>query len=115
MNFEIYWHERMSRSNIDKAFMRRFQTIVHFKNPDRQERQSIWHKMLPDSIPLAKQVDIQSIADNYELTGGNIINIVQKASLLALRRNEAAPVINIENIMYGIRQEFSKEERIFDK
>ncbi len=103
------------KSNIDKAFMRRFQTIVHFAKPTAKERLNLWVKMKPGDIPFSATVDVQKIAEDYELTGGNIINVIQKASLLALRRNDVKPEIILEDIIYAVRQEFKKEERIFDR
>ena len=102
------------KSNIDKAFMRRFQTIVQFNLPDANERMDLWKKMMPDGIAISKKVDINEISRQYELTGGNIINVIQKAALTALQRDGKKPEISMRDIRYAIRQEFLKEDRIFD-
>ena len=50
---------------------------------------------------------MERIAQQYELSGGSIINVVQFASLLALNRNDK--VVTVDDLLQGIRKEFKKE------
>lgn len=71
------------KTNIDEAFIRRFNDIVRFSIPAEDERKEIWEKSFPDD---ADYNDIPNQVRKYELTGGNIINVVQFAGIQALRR-----------------------------
>jgi len=95
------------RSNVDEAFGRRLQSVIHFPVPKSNERFTLWQKAFSDQCELANDLDLYSIAEKYELAGGSIINVVQYASLMALSRNEN--VIQQNDILEGIRKEFRKE------
>lgn len=98
------------KDNLDEAFMRRFQCIVRFTKPNPAERLRLWQNALPDSIPLARNVKLQAIAKQYELTGAAIVNVVQQISLYALSLPE--PIISLETLIEGIRIEFAKDNRL---
>ncbi|MFT5821027.1 MAG: hypothetical protein ACI8ZM_002276 [Crocinitomix sp.] len=95
------------KSNIDKAFIRRFETMVHFGTPGYTERLRLWQKGFSLETVLEAAVDLPKIAKEYELTGGVIMNIVRFASLMALKRE--SNVIKLADLILGIRREFLKE------
>ena len=95
------------KSNIDTAFMRRFQTIVHFPPPNIDERIQLWAKAVPDKLAYHQDVNIRQLASKYEFTGAEIINIVRYAYLKSISENLFAIPLNI--IMEGIRKELQKE------
>lgn len=95
------------KSNIDEAFTRRFNTIIHFPKPSARERLLLWQKAFPEKVKLAKGIDFELLADQYELTGANIMNVVQFACLQALSKEQE--VIDLEMIHKGIKKEFRKE------
>ncbi len=99
------------KDNIDEAFTRRFQSIVEFKLPGTEERYKIWQLNLPKPLKLAPDVDLHNIARKYELSGSNIINIIQYISLLALQEN--TNTLTAAMLHRGIRKEFVKENRMF--
>ena len=39
-------------SNVDEAFSRRFEQIIHFPMPRQGERRLLWQKGLPDTVTL---------------------------------------------------------------
>lgn len=47
------------RTNIDEAFVRRFQIIVHFPMPRPEERYKIWYNAFPHQIEIAQDIDWQ--------------------------------------------------------
>ena len=73
------------KSNIDDAFLRRFNEIIHFPMPNRREREEIWKKAFPrilkDKMAKTGNTDVFRRASKYELSGGHIINAVQFACL----------------------------------
>ena len=98
------------KNNIDQAFIRRFNSVIHFPIPEAAERLSIWQKNIPASIALGKQVVLKRYAQKYELSGSAISNIMQYAALCALSNGQ---VITEKVIEHGIRRELIKEDKIF--
>jgi len=99
------------KGNIDQAFLRRFQSIIHFPFPDYSERIRLWQKAVPKSFPLGKDVDVKTLAGKYELNGSHISNIVQTCCLLALSQEES--IISKATLTKAMKKELGKEDRIF--
>ncbi|MBS1614764.1 MAG: ATP-binding protein [Bacteroidetes bacterium] len=97
------------KNNLDDAFVRRFQNIVHFPQPNAQERHLLWQKSLPASLPADANIDLQEIASSYELSGAGILNAVHYAVLRCYDLNETH--LSLSGIIEGIRKEFLKEEK----
>ncbi|MCB0429415.1 MAG: ATP-binding protein, partial [Flavobacteriales bacterium] len=97
------------KSNVDDAFLRRFQSIIHFPMPTAPERLEIWRKGFSEHVELDAKVDLKDIASKYELSGGPIMNVIQYACLMALNRD--SNLITQKDIMDGIRKEFGKSGR----
>lgn len=97
------------KSNLDEAFLRRFNTIIHFPVPDVEERLQLWRKAFPDAVTL--DVDLVEVAARYELAGGSIINVVQYACLKSLQRSSNK--IRMKDVLQGIRREIEKDGRLF--
>jgi AAA+ superfamily predicted ATPase len=97
------------KSNLDKAFTRRFHAMVHFPMPDAGERLLIWEKSLPENLQLPNDINLAEIAQRYELSGASILNIMQFSALKALNRNDNK--ISNADLLTGIRREFWKEEK----
>jgi SpoVK/Ycf46/Vps4 family AAA+-type ATPase len=97
------------RSNVDEAFTRRLQSVIHFQKPQASERQALWKGAFSQTCVFDEGVSIEQIAQQYELSGGSIINVVQYASLMALNRDKQNMTIMQDDILQGIRKEFRKE------
>jgi len=69
---------------MDVAFLRRITFKLNFPFPDAGIRRAIWARLLPKDR-LAADVDLQSLAENYELSGGSIRTCVLRASYRAAR------------------------------
>jgi len=83
---------------LDEALDRRILVKVRFPEPDRQARLDIWRKHLPDRAPLADDVDLEVLADRYELTGGYIKNAVLAAVADAVHSDGESPVITMRHL-----------------
>ena len=97
------------KANIDDAFMRRLQSVIHFPMPKPGERLRIWSNAFSPKAVLEEKIDLARIAEKHELAGGSIINVVRYASLKALSRKN--DIIVGEDLEEGIRREFQKEGR----
>jgi len=98
------------KSNIDEAFLRRFQSIVHFPMPKQAERRRIWAEAFPRKARLEHGIDLARIAERYDVTGGMIMNVVRYASLMALSRG--GDTVVLDDIEEGIRRELLKDGRM---
>jgi hypothetical protein len=100
------------KSNMDAAFIRRFNSIINFPMPTVSERQQIWQTSIPPVASVADDVDILNLANKYELSGSGIVNVVHYASLQTIYKKSTT--LSKDDILRGIRQEYEKEERVFN-
>ena len=98
------------KGNIDKAFLRRFQLIVHFHAPDKEQRYLLWKKSFSSNTKLADDVELEALSENFSLTGAHIMNAVRYASMMALKKGD--DIITKENLFTGIKKELSKESSL---
>jgi AAA+ superfamily predicted ATPase len=101
------------KSNIDPAFVRRFNIIIHFPMPKQEERYEIWKTSVPPKATLAPDIDLKAISGRYELSGSAIVSVIHYASLQTIYRNTT--IISSQDIVEGIKREYEKEERVFSK
>ncbi len=97
------------QTNIDEAFSRRFQSMIHFPKPDKAQRMMLWNKLFGASFELEESIDFNDLADKYELTGGSMINVLRYCALNAARRDEKK--IELKDILKGIQREYRKSNK----
>jgi hypothetical protein len=95
------------KTNLDRAFLRRFQGVVHFGMPAPEKREQLWSKAFPKQLSFEKGFDMEQLARAYSLSGANIINAVRYACIRMLKNKDA--VMRAEHIMEGIKRELSRE------
>jgi hypothetical protein len=93
------------RANLDEAFTRRLQFIIHFPFPEEEYRREIWRVLTPPDLPGADGLDYGLMAKRFKLTGGSIRNIIASAAFLAA--NDGGRV-TMTHLMHGARREFQK-------
>ncbi|MEY3760759.1 MAG: hypothetical protein RIR39_2250 [Pseudomonadota bacterium] len=98
------------RGNIDDAFARRFQSIIHFPIPRPEERYQIWSKAFPSQVVIADDIDWQHIAARFELTGAGIINVMHYCAVEALA--DQSLCIGFKRLEAAILREFIKEGKV---
>ncbi|OWQ84404.1 AAA family ATPase [Roseateles aquatilis] len=96
------------RGNLDEAFSRRFQSMIHFPMPDGDQRLRLWRGMLHERH-LGADVELEPLARRYELSGGAIANVIRHAALAARRQGRDA--VNQSELRAGIARELRKEGR----
>ncbi len=95
--------------NLDKAFERRFLYKIRYEKPTVEARSKIWSHMLKDLTP----EDARYLASRYNLSGGEIENIVRKHTIDAiLRGTSVRDVKAISKICEQERIQFDKYRRI---
>jgi SpoVK/Ycf46/Vps4 family AAA+-type ATPase len=95
--------------NIDAAFMRRFQIVIHFPRPEPDERRRIWEIAFPKTAPVEAGIDFSALA-RLDLTGAGTVGAARTAALLAA--DEASETITIAHIVRAIARQYYREARI---
>jgi AAA+ superfamily predicted ATPase len=92
-------------ANFDPAFERRIQSHVMFLMPEAEERERIWRAHLPPRAPLAPDVDLRRLAEDFEMAGGDIRNAMLKAVRLAALDDAPEEELQItqEHLLAGAR------------
>ncbi|RBW55860.1 ATP-binding protein [Tenacibaculum sp. E3R01] len=97
------------KGNMDAAFTRRFQAMIHFSMPEVNERYQLWNKAFSGICKLHPDIDVWKVAEEYELAGGAIINVLRFCALAVVSRGDT--VVTKEELLEGIRKEFKKENK----
>jgi len=99
------------RTNIDEAFIRRFQSVIAFPLPGGAERLRLWAEGLPTALTHDPELRLEVLADKYEIAGGTIVNVIRYAVLKSLVRGDGQ--LLAEDVHAGLRRELIKEGRGF--
>ncbi len=98
------------KENIDAAFTRRFQFVVHFPRPGVAERRRLWQLAFPPEAPLSSDVDLEALC-RLDMTGAGITAAARAAALTAADAD--APAIGMRHLVRGIARQFQREARLF--
>jgi SpoVK/Ycf46/Vps4 family AAA+-type ATPase len=98
------------RGNIDDAFVRRFQNIIHFPMPRPEERYEIWRRAFPPQIEIASDIDWHEVSDRYELTGAGIMNVTQYCAVEVLAARSHG--LERKRLEAAILREYVKEGKV---
>jgi SpoVK/Ycf46/Vps4 family AAA+-type ATPase len=97
------------KANMDDAFTRRFQSMIHFNMPGATQRLQLWQNAFNGVCELASDIDLQKMANDYELAGGAIINVLRYCALSAINRDSRQ--VTREDLINGIKREFRKDNK----
>ena len=123
------------KDNLDQAFIRRFQSIIHFPMPTAEERKRLWNNALkkvstanPESQNLKDEdiftfqfsdnIDMELISKKVEISGAAIDNVIRYCVLNALNRyfdkqtKDQTCTIERYDLLEGIKREMNKEGTI---
>ncbi len=100
------------RRNFDEAFSRRLTAIIAIPFPDVESRKEIWDHVLPKERR-GEDIDIDQLAEKYELTGSSIKNSVLSAAFASAAAGEER--ISGDTLAAGIRGEFEKQGKTVQK
>ncbi len=100
------------KKNIDEAFARRMHFSVEFPQPEASDRLLIWQGMFPLEAPLGSDVDMNFMARQFKITGGNIKNIALSAAFLAASDGHS---INMEHLIRATKREYQKVGKLWNE
>jgi SpoVK/Ycf46/Vps4 family AAA+-type ATPase len=92
-------------TNMDEAFLRRFESVVYFPLPGPEQRLRLWREAFSERALVS--ADLEAIAEQHELSGGLILNVVRRVSLQAIARGNNE--ILEAHLLRAIRRELQKE------
>ena len=96
------------KDNMDKALIRRFQVMVEFPRPTEQEQLKLWKSLLPSGYTYATDIQLAKYI-TYNLTGGNVSNIIKHACLECIDKGIA--ILDHDLVHSLIREELEKTSR----
>lgn len=100
------------RQNMDDAFVRRMAFAVNFPFPDRASRRRIWECIWPADVPLAEEVDLEYLAHQFKLAGGNIKNIALAAAYLSI---DSVGAIKMTHLLQATQREYQKLGKVLSE
>ena len=121
-NLEVnYLLERMERykglailatnrkRDLDEAFLRRLRYVIEFPIPDESQRKLIWKQSIPSTVD-SSNIDIDFLAKQFQLTGGNIRSVVFNAALQSAHNLKPGSrgMITMESLVIAIKREYDK-------
>jgi SpoVK/Ycf46/Vps4 family AAA+-type ATPase len=98
------------RKNLDEAFVRRMHFMIEYPFPEEEDRLKIWQRSFPRDVPMGKTVDLQFMARQFKVAGGNIKNICLASAFLAAGDVEqpAEALVEMHHLIRATRREFQK-------
>jgi hypothetical protein len=97
------------RANIDEAFTRRLDAIIDFPAPTPELRRALWVHCLEPPLPLADDLDLDFLAESFEMAGGNIRSASTTAAYLAAA---AGTPVTMHDVIAAVEQEYRKLGRL---
>ncbi len=93
-------------ANFDPAFERRIRTHVLFEMPGPAEREQIWRVQMHPRTPLARDVNFHALAEQFEVSGGDIRTAVLKAAMAAAAESgsDSSKAIHQHHLEGGVRE-----------
>ena len=73
--------------------------------PEEEDRLEIWQRVFPAEAPIEESVDLNFIAKQFKLTGGNIKNIAVTSAFLAAQEGRD---ISMRHIILATKREYQK-------
>jgi ATPase family protein associated with various cellular activities (AAA)/winged helix domain-containing protein len=92
-------------ANVDAAFLRRIGVVVPFPEPTQVERRQLWEQVFPAALPVARPLDVDRLAERFELTGAQIRDAALEAAYLAA---DDGQVVTGEHLLAGVRRQYAK-------
>jgi len=97
------------RANVDEAFLRRIDVLIEFPVPDIPSRARLWAKQLTPQLPVTDDLDLEFLAKSFELSGGNIRNVVLSAAFEAA---EDEVEVSMAHLIRATSSEYRKLGRL---
>ncbi len=95
--------------NMDDAFGRRMHYVVEFPLPDAAQRERLWRGIFPAGAPLDPGVDLDFLARQFAVPGGDIQTVALDAAFLAAQDGR---VITMQHLARAMARQLRKQGRV---
>lgn len=92
--------------NIEEAFKRRLTYVIDFPLPDGMQRKELWKSMFPESLVVDEDVDLEFLAERFELSGSQIKNSILNGAFLALSQGKER--VGMKQLVISVQRELKK-------
>ncbi|MGY9069827.1 ATP-binding protein [Streptomyces sp. CAS3] len=99
-------------ANIDQAFTRRLDTITHFPKPNEDLRRALWDLCLGPDLPRSDNLNLDHLAQTFELNGGDIRCC---ATTAAYKAAASGQLVTMDTLLDAVRHEYAKLGRLIDE
>lgn len=93
------------KNNLDEAFMRRINVMIHMTRPKETERKELWKQYLPKGVNFINEQLLEYLTNEYSYTGANVRNVMEMVALelhhqqkTDITFNIIEPYLAIENV-----------------
>jgi hypothetical protein len=90
-------------------FLRHQHSIVHFYIPEVQQRIKLWTNAIPGDIELHADIDLNTFAECFVVSGATICGAVRSA--VASMRARNSNTLQLDDFHWGIQSEYQKLNR----
>ena len=97
------------RANLDEAFTRRLDVLVDFPLPEAPLRVRLWDRCLAPGLPRAGDIDLEFLANQFELAGGHIRSASVTAAYLAAQDDRPVAMLDLVG---AVAREYRKLGRL---
>ena len=97
--------------NMDEAFRRRMKLIIEFPFPDKEQRLELWKRSIPEAMP-TEGLDLEFLAERFELSGSEIRNVIYQAAFLAAAEDGA---LTMHTVMRAVAGEYEKNGKVLSR
>ncbi|MBX2796099.1 MAG: ATP-binding protein [Myxococcales bacterium] len=94
-------------ADMDEAFLRRFQFVLSFPKPSAELRRELWERLVPWEATTG-DLDLDWLAERFEMTGGEIRNAGVAAGFLAAASGQP---LDLGHLLQAARREVRKSGR----
>jgi len=95
--------------HLDEAFGRRIDFHIEFPEPDEDARERLWRLLIPSAAPRRDDIDFRFLARRFQLTGGEIRNVVLAAAFLAVHEQSE---ISMDHLVRALARQRRKQGKL---
>jgi SpoVK/Ycf46/Vps4 family AAA+-type ATPase len=95
--------------SIDPALQRRLNFRVRFPEPELEEREQLWQRLLPPETGLHADAPFKKLAARFEMTGGYIKNAIVRAAVIAAREGRG---MTVDDLWAGAHHEYAEMGKV---
>lgn len=104
-------------SRIDRSLLKSLKFLVEFQLPNISNRQILWKKLMPSSLPVSESMDYKRLAEySSDFSVSHISNAIYRAAATAaLRMDPKDRFVNMKDLFAAIEEEKTRGQSSVDR